>query len=66
MRKVILCVLLCVWLCGCTFSFRENAEKIDREIRWSEDLKEEKEPEKVDVNLNWLETSEREANYGTC
>ena len=65
MRKVILCVLLCVWLCGCAFEFRESGEKIDREIRWSEELKEEKEPKKVDVNLNWLETSERKVNYGT-
>jgi len=65
MRKVILCVLLCVWLCGCAFLYRESGEKIDREIRWSEELTEEKEPKKVDVNLNWLKSSEREVNYGT-
>ena len=65
MRKVILCVLLCVWLCGCAFLYRESGEKIDREIRWSEELKEEKEPKEVDVNLNLLKTSERKANYGT-
>lgn len=66
MRKVILCVLLCVWLCGCAFEYREDAEKINREIRWSEEQKEEKEPKKVDVDLNLLKTSERKANYGTC